>query len=133
MDVHSSADDLHVGLPHQPRWFQPPPKVRIIHGILGLCPQVETRSVHPLQNFGGECTGGGDLESRHPLPGHIPFPSLIGKSTNPNPLPSTSIRRFVGHLWANPSTKPFVTAMRTEATPTIVIVMQPRGGGRRSG
>jgi hypothetical protein len=51
-----------VGQEHQRPWFQTPPKVHIIPGILGLGLEVETRDIHLV---GGEHKIEGDLESGH--------------------------------------------------------------------
>lgn len=102
-----SLDDLHVGLHRQPRWFQPLPKLRIIPGILGVCPERSTRGALPLQISGGERKEAGDLESRHLI--RLPNPSVDSTAhfSSPKPHFSLNVRRFVGHLWANRSTKSF--------------------------
>lgn len=122
-----------VGLDCQPHWFQLPPKVRIILGILGSCPEGVTRGEHPPTSIDGEHKGISELESRHLSP--LQNTSSSASVSSPNPIPKSfpNLRRIVGHLWQIPSTKSFAAAVRTEPAPTVVVTMQPRGGGRRTG
>ena len=117
------------------RWFRAPPKVRLIAGILGPCPGVGTRGIHPLGGEGKEVV---DLESRHPPPGSrylIRGGVDCLDHTNPKeiemPKPS-NLTRFVGHLWRGAPSKSFAAAVKTVTAPTVT-VMQPHGEGRGGG
>lgn len=118
-----------VGHGGQPRWFHPPPKVRLVPGIVGSSPLEGTRGVYPIGNSTGECIGGGDPETGH----HSSESHGSGDQERlpSDPDPFSNLRRFVGHLWASPNPRSFATALKATPAPTVVVKMQQRGQGRR--
>lgn len=78
------------GPTRQRPWFRPPPKVRIVPGILGRMPRDETRVGH---RSGGETEVREDSVSAHrssftsPGCSAFPFQSQIATPPNPNPSP----------------------------------------------
>ena len=135
---NSSQFNQIVGLRNyeKQRWFRKPPKVRVVPGILGSYPVVDTRG---NQLHRGENSGERDPESGHsPLQDSKNSIRVGGDPTNPrNPNFLASARvnlsRFVGHLWTGAKPRSFAAVVRANPAPTVVVEMQPRGGGRQGG
>lgn len=120
-------DDLQVGFGRQSRWFRPPPKVRIVPGILGSLPGCETRGVNPSQIPGGEDKVSGDFEAKHSSPTPLIPPHQVCPQTliqSPSPI-SAAWLVISGRI-------PLPNRLRLPCGPNLV-KMQPRGGGRRLG
>lgn len=136
------------GPTRQRPWFQLPPKVQIVPGILGQAPFPKPRVVHLWE---------GNLEVRDGgVFGHRPGSSFsqIGTretlqiqigDTNPNlapqphpPSPPPAIHLsilawFVGHLWRGASTKSFASTAKTELARTVSVKMNQGGGCKNFG
>lgn len=117
------------------RWFRPPPKVRIVPGILGPPPSMVTRVKHPE---GGEWKVEDNLHSEYRPPDKV-SPSQLDLDSYNSPNPTSrlgsrqALARFVKHLWKGATPRSFATVVRAEPAPVVKVAMQPRGGGRRGG
>ena len=118
------------------RWFRKPPKVQVVPGILGACPIGYTRGTH---TEGGENSGERDPESGYSPLQDSKNPIRVGgvppnpRNPNSSALSRVDLSRFVGHLWPGAKPRSFAAVVRANPAPTVVVEMQPRGGGRQSG
>lgn len=121
------------------RWFRPPPKVRIVLGILGPPPSLGTRVAHP---DGGELKVSIACDAGHrPSLGCIPNPvdSDCDISPNPNLIPKSSspssrtLAKFVKHLWKDVAPRSFASVVRAEYATVVKVAMQSYGDGHRGG
>ena len=144
-ECFKSSHPVIKGPTRQRPWFWPPLKVRIVPGILGKMPRVETHIVH---QDGGVWEVRKGVVSTHRLlltsPDCLvlPFRPQIGSSPNPNPSPSpahpnpsppkskASLTKFVGHLWKGAPTMSFAYAVLSKPADTVRVTMN-QGGGHR--
>ena len=116
------------------RWFRKPPKVQVVPGILGVCPIEYTRGTH---TEGGENSGERDPESGYSPLQDSKNPIRVGGAPpnprNPSAPSRVNLSRFVGHLWSGAKPRSFAVVVRANPAPTVVVEMQPRGGGRQGG
>lgn len=110
------------------RWFRSPPKVRVVPGILGPCPEQETHGGH---RHPGENIDEVFSESEHRL-SHLDSSSRAKEVhlVSPNPDPKsphktlTNLGKFVGHFWKGAPTRSYAAAVRADPAPVIRVRMQ---------
>ena len=115
-------------------WFRSPPKVRMVPGILGPRPKVETRGAYQVR---GESIEVGHRDVRNHTSGCDNITREDGGQLDLTPFnfqpqqkTLANLSRFVGHLWKGAPAKSYAAAVRVVPAPTVRVDMQNRGGGR---